>query len=125
MYVTDTQTSAAPLTCMSDVTSTMLIYLALLQVVTCFEVQVEGELAFDLRVPSRHGGKERWFRVGWEAGSQLTQELVFHMSKKSGHVTAAPRVKCVYQYPEKKQVDALLSNMMNELTKVSGCSAYS
>ncbi|KAJ2943483.1 hypothetical protein O0L34_g16590 [Tuta absoluta] len=38
--------------------------------------------------------------------------------KESLNITRAVPVECVYQYPDTAQVDALLSNMMNQLTKL-------
>lgn len=35
------------------------------------------------------------------------------------YITAAPQASCDYQYPERRQTNAMLSNMMNQLTKVS------
>lgn len=37
------------------------------------------------------------------------------------NITAAPQASCDYQFPERRQTNAMLSNMMNQLTKVSGC----
>lgn len=39
------------------------------------------------------------------------------------NTTAAPQAACDYQYPEQKQTDAILSYMMNQLTKVGECRA--
>ncbi|CAH1638461.1 unnamed protein product [Spodoptera littoralis] len=96
----------------------LVAHLALLHAVACLDIQVEGDLAFDLRVPSMHSGRQKWFRVDWEGGGRPpAQELLLKMQAQE-NVTVAPEVECIYQYPEKDQVDALLSNMMNELTKV-------
>ncbi|KAF9791563.1 hypothetical protein SFRURICE_003259 [Spodoptera frugiperda] len=97
----------------------LLARLALLHAVACLDVQVEGELAFELRVPGVRSGRQGWFRVDWarSAGAR-PQEPRLKMQARQ-NVTAAPDGECIYQYPEKEQVDALLSNMMNELTKAS------
>lgn len=102
-----------------DVTGSMLLArLALLHAVACLDVQVEGELAFELRVPGVRSGRQGWFRVDWARSAAGRQELRLKMQARQ-NVTAAPDGECIYQYPEKEQVDALLSNMMNELTKAS------
>lgn len=105
---------------LTDVSSAMwlvrVVQLALLQGVASLELRVEGELALDMRVASAGG---RWVRAVWPAGSQAAQELLFKIRRQRPHVTAAPTLECVYQFPEKEQVDTLLSTMMNELAKVS------
>lgn len=40
------------------------------------------------------------------------------VKESAENVTAAPVLECMYQYPEEDQVQAMLSNMMNQLTKV-------
>lgn len=79
---------------------------------------MEGELAFELRVAGVRSGRQGWFRVDWARSAAGRQELRLKMQARQ-NVTAAPDGECIYQYPEKEQVDALLSNMMNELTKAS------
>lgn len=37
---------------------------------------------------------------------------------KPSLVTVAAKLECLYQYPDFEQFNAMLSNMMNELTKV-------
>lgn len=66
-------------------------------------LQIDGEVSIDLKF-SNH----------------LDQSVVegLHDSKDKNQVTAGPVVECIYQYPEQKQIDAVLSNMMNMLTKV-------
>ncbi|KAJ8713762.1 hypothetical protein PYW07_014132 [Mythimna separata] len=82
------------------------------------DARLEGDLALELRVASMPRGRGRWHRVPWGAGRQDARELLFRMSEQRQKVTAATSLECVYKYPEKAQVDALLSNMMNELAKV-------
>ncbi|XP_028176005.1 uncharacterized protein LOC114364181 [Ostrinia furnacalis] len=47
--------------------------------------------------------------------SEKVEEYI--MTSQSG-MTVAPVVECLYQYPDLEQFNAMLSNMMNELTKV-------
>lgn len=95
-----------------------LVVLALLHAAEGFDINVEGDVAIDVRVPNMERGRQHRFRQGWEDGKEAHEELVFKMMQVRQNVTAAPEVECTYQYPEKDQVNAMLSNMMNELTKV-------
>ncbi|KAJ8715838.1 hypothetical protein PYW08_013123 [Mythimna loreyi] len=95
-----------------------LAQLALLHGVVCLDAHLEGDLALDLQVASRPRGKGRWHRVAWEAGSRDVHELVFRMSEQQSKVTVATELQCIYQFPEQAHVNALLSNMMNQLAKV-------
>uniref|UniRef100_A0A2A4JVL9 Uncharacterized protein n=1 Tax=Heliothis virescens TaxID=7102 RepID=A0A2A4JVL9_HELVI len=97
----------------------LVVSLALLQAAACLDVQVEGDLALELHLANESKGRQRWFRVSWDAPGSKAKELVLKMGQESRNVTAAPEVECLYQYPEKEQVKAVLSNMMNELAKAA------
>nr|XP_021189404.2 uncharacterized protein LOC110375574 [Helicoverpa armigera] len=105
------------LVCMSSHTM-LAVGLALLQAAACLDVRVEGDLALELHLANESRGRPRWFRVGWEAPASQAHDLKLKLLQTNLNMTAAPEVECLYQYPEKEQVNALLSNMMNELTKV-------
>lgn len=70
-------------------------------------LQMEGMLTFDLKLPTR---------LDQLQVKPVLEKVVSKVNESQ--VTAGPVVECIYQYPEKKQVDAILSNMMNVLTKV-------
>ncbi|XP_053606901.1 uncharacterized protein LOC128673223 [Plodia interpunctella] len=90
--------------------------------VNAVELEVKGDITIDVTVideedeevtlpdsPTRMKAIQREESSG-EKEKQETQRLSM--------VTAAVKVECVYQYPEREQVEALLSNMMNQLAKV-------
>lgn len=97
----------------------LVILLPLVHAVSCLDVEVVGDVAIDLRMTTAKNGQKVWFRQAWLDGTQEKNELVFKMMQVRQNMTVAPEVECVYQYPEKNQVEALLSNMMNQLTKVT------
>ncbi|XP_059058002.1 uncharacterized protein LOC131851511 [Achroia grisella] len=68
---------------------------------------MNGEVTFDLRLSDV--GYERVRYDGNQTGDPPAVRA---------RVTAAEAVGCVYQIPEKRQADAILSNLMNELVKV-------
>lgn len=41
--------------------------------------------------------------------------------RETQNITATPQTSCDYQFPERRQTNAMLSYMMNQLTKVSKC----
>ncbi|CAK1544805.1 unnamed protein product [Leptosia nina] len=92
------------------------------------DVKVFGEVSFDIRIlnidrPSdASGGKlEVVIRSNGnndtvdESDSKDTETVV---RANDLRVTAPAIVECQYQYPEKEQVNAILSDMMNQLTKL-------
>lgn len=85
------------------------------------DLEINGEVSFDVKLSNmdfNHLDKSLLQKtVQREAAPALGKEKVAFKVIKNG-VTAGPVVECIYQYPEKKQVDAILSNMMNVLTKV-------
>ncbi|CAD0201077.1 unnamed protein product [Chrysodeixis includens] len=95
----------------------LVILLPLLQAVRCLDLEVVGDVAIDVQMTTAKDGHKVMFRQAWLEGQQDKRELVKMMQARQ-NVTVAPEVECVYQYPEQGQVDALLSNMMNQLTKV-------
>lgn len=50
------------------------------------------------------------------SGNNGTDTADVHDTK---YITAVPMASCDYQYPEQQQTNAMLGNMMNQLTKVS------
>lgn len=63
-----------------------------------------------------------------DAEANTTRNVVMRANITTGNadndeiimnVTAAPQASCDYQFPERRQTNAMLSNMMNQLTKVS------
>ncbi|XP_045496018.1 uncharacterized protein LOC123694592 [Colias croceus] len=96
------------------------------------DVEVTGELSFDIRILNVDKVKDTFKTVidiggkGNSSDGEYTDENVSdNENKVEGiiranelRVTAPAMMECVYQYPEKEQFDAVLSDMMNQLTKI-------
>ncbi|XP_049874448.1 uncharacterized protein LOC126372642 [Pectinophora gossypiella] len=82
-------------------------------------IEITGEVSFDLRisedgVPPSPPPPAPPLPPAASAPPAPPAQAV----RAQNSMTAAPPVECVYQYPETRQVNAMLSNMMNQLTKV-------
>lgn len=77
---------------------------------------MKGEVTFDLKVPELNAVKYRPETQRFaDAGARKHIMIRVHANNVTARV--APLIACQYQFPKREQIDALLSNMMNELTK--------
>ncbi|KAJ0178031.1 hypothetical protein K1T71_005854 [Dendrolimus kikuchii] len=90
--------------------------------VKCINVELTGDVAFELKISDLDNSSSNEYQNRARGNENKPEdELSLKLKKtwpKRDKMTAAPLVECLYQYPKKKQVNAMLSNMMNELTKV-------
>lgn len=84
-------------------------------------IEIKGELAFDIHPINANGEnnvrvRDHIIRIG----NNKTE--VHDSSLESNETTTEDdtirKEDCIYQFPDRKQVEALLSDMMNQLTKV-------
>ncbi|CAG9794120.1 unnamed protein product [Diatraea saccharalis] len=73
---------------------------------------MEGILSIDINVMKEGGMRARESPEEREESEPVTKR------KRISNMTAPPVLECIYQYPDQKQMETILSNMMNELTKV-------
>ncbi|XP_060802600.1 uncharacterized protein LOC106131394 [Amyelois transitella] len=92
--------------------------------VCAVEISIEGDISFHFKVDEDD-------KVDREVVNSVSDELEMKANdkeetkgerkkryKRLKMVTAAAAVECVYQFPEKRQIEAILSNMMNQLAKI-------
>ncbi|CAH0398955.1 unnamed protein product [Chilo suppressalis] len=89
-----------------------LFLLAFLRAYSAFRFKVDGMLSIELKgieVGNLRAHEERDDKRG---------NVTVKKQKRIKIATPPPMLECIYQYPERNQTDAMLSNMMNELTKI-------
>lgn len=100
-----------------------------LVMVAALHVEVVGELALQLRMPSDqapprasvHGPKTSLHGPKTSLHDPKTSLYGPKTSLHGQRAARDPPRECVYQLPQRVHLDAMLSHMMNELTKVPRC----
>ncbi|KAG6454719.1 hypothetical protein O3G_MSEX008829 [Manduca sexta] len=106
--------------------------LIFVRIFECTDLKINGEVSFDLRISDLdYRSSPVQVFIGADEpenlGDGVERGRIKDIEEKqksvvgpieARQVTAAAMVECPYQYPEKEQVNAMLSNMMNQLTKV-------
>lgn len=79
-------------------------------------VQIEGELSFDVQILNDVDGRGPTAVNNTRSKDEVEADL--REGAGDGRVTAGAILECEYQYPERQQLQALLSDMMNQLAQV-------
>ncbi|XP_032520965.2 uncharacterized protein LOC116772774 [Danaus plexippus] len=79
-------------------------------------VQIEGELSFDVQILNDVDGRGPTAVNNTRSKDEVEADL--REGAGDGRVTAGAILECEYQYPERQQLQALLSDMMNQLAQI-------
>ncbi|CAG9561542.1 unnamed protein product [Danaus chrysippus] len=81
-------------------------------------VQIEGELSFDVQILNDEDGRGPNVVNNTRSKDPVEAALREGGGAGEGRVTAGAILECEYQYPERQQLQALLSDMMNQLAQI-------